>query len=218
MKTGLTTILAWALGSALLLPACASSDQQQTEENLEGSEEGNDNGSLGNDDAAEGNGQENFVDNGGDAGNQDEGTNNATGNDTDAVMDPTLNGASNAAMNAPVPANNPAGVIEDPSLAGGVPAAPAPEAAMAPAPAPAPAATEQSVVQGGRVRYVPEGGVQVVSAPGGAPVQTLEQGEHPVTWEENGWLKITNGMYVPIDAMSTKGVPRPQTGAAWSAN
>jgi hypothetical protein len=86
---------------------------------------------------------------------------------------------------------------------------PAATADAAPAPAPA---GDTAPIPGGRVRYVPEGGVQVVSAPNGDPVVTLNQGDHPLTWEESGWLKLANGMYVPSGSLSDKGVPRPYTG------
>ncbi len=86
-------------------------------------------------------------------------------------------------------------------------------AAATPAPV---AGGEGSPVPGGRVRYVKEGGVQAVNAPGGQPVMMIEQGEHPVTWEENGYLKIANGVYVPVDSLSDKGISRPTGGGGWA--
>ena len=79
--------------------------------------------------------------------------------------------------------------------------------------APGTQASDTAPIPGGRVLYVPEGGVQVVSEPNGSPIVTLNQGDHPLTWEESGWLKLANGMYVPVGSLSEKGVPRPFSGA-----
>lgn len=215
----ITQFVAVAL-AALALSACSGSQQDEEELDVEGE---NQQANLGNDDAAEGNGQENYTNNN-NGGNQQyqQGAevNNATEEEEEFTEDnPTLNGGEQVAdvpiENAPVDA---APVEAAPMNAAPMNAAPmnaaAPaNAALAPAPA---STTAESPVPGGRVRYVREGGVQVMNAPNGTPVQTLDQGEHPVTWEENGWLRITNGMYVPADAMSDKGVPRPQSGTVWT--
>lgn len=77
-----------------------------------------------------------------------------------------------------------------------------------------PASTStKAPIPGGRVRYVPEGGVQVVSEPNGSPILTLTQGDHPLTWEEAGWIKIADGMFVQAGALSDSGVPRQYIGA-----
>lgn len=181
--------------------ACSSSQQDEEDLELSGEDSANQQGNLGEDDASEGNGQENYVD-----GNQYE-ENNEQGADTNSdtenefadenqstaynEMNPTLdNSAGNTAMAAPEP--------------------------MEPASMAAPASSEKSPIPGGRVRYVRQGGVQVVSGPGGAPVASLEQGDHPVTWEENGWLRLSTGMYVPVDSLSDKGVGRPMSGNGWN--
>ncbi len=172
------------------------SGQQQQEENLEATDANEEatnqaNENLGQDDAAEGNGQENFVDN--NEGQANAGAQGAETNSATEEIDPTLDNSGAAAT----PVNT---------------------AATAPAtPPPAAVATggEGSPVPGGRVRYVKEGGVQAVNAPGGQPVMMIEQGEHPVTWEENGYLRIANGVYVPVDALSDKGVPRAKTSGGW---
>jgi len=67
----------------------------------------------------------------------------------------------------------------------------------------------------GRVRYVKEGGVQIKNAPNGSPIMNLEQGDHPVTGEENGMLKVADGLYVPVDGMSDKGVGRSRGARVW---
>lgn len=196
--------------AALALVACSSS--QQDEEALDAQDDQQAN--LGEDDAAEGNGQENYVDNQGGGNNQyaqDQGAdvNSDTSDEEMADTDPTLNGAA-----TDVPVSNPAPMNAAPMNAApmNTQAAAMPmQAASAPA-----AATAESPIPGGRVRYVREGGIQVMNAPNGTPVLTLDQGEHPVTWEENGWLRITNGMYVPADAMSDKGVPRSTSSGSWT--
>ncbi|MBM4250920.1 MAG: hypothetical protein FJ146_03040 [Deltaproteobacteria bacterium] len=68
----------------------------------------------------------------------------------------------------------------------------------------------------GRVRYVKQGGIQIMNAPNGEPVSSLEQGDHPVTWEENGWLKMADGMYLPVDGVSQKGIGRPKVQRGWA--
>ena len=170
-----------------LLGACSSS--QQDDENLEASGD-NSQGNLGSDDAGEGNGSESSVDeadaSGGEGGAD---VNSATADEAA----PPANGAGNPAAE-PAPAN-----------AAPANAAPAPATAAAPAPA---APADGAPVAGGRVRYIKKGGAQIVSAPGGAPVGQLEQGDHPVTWEENGYYRVANGMYIPKSAVSEKGVPR----------
>ena len=177
----------------VVLSGCSGSQQQ--EENLEATDgneaaannaEGNENANLGQDDAAEGNGQENFVDNDAQANAGAQGA-EANSATTDVAADATLDNAGAAPVNT--------------------------TATATPAPA---AGGEGSPVPGGRVRYVKEGGVQAVNAPGGQPVMMIEQGEHPVTWEENGYLKIADGVYVPVDALSDKGVSRPTGGGGWS--
>ena len=199
MKIGIVTILAGALG--------ACSGQQQQDENLETSQQGGDSGDLGKDDAAEGNGQENIVKDGPSSGDAASGADINSVTQDDAELSASLNGET------PPPAANmlaPDGASAPTNSALAAPGTPSP----APGPAPA-SGGNQAAVPGGRVRYVKEGGVQVMSAPGGSPVFMLEQGDHPVTWEENGWLKLTTGMYVPVDSLSDLGIGRPASGNAW---
>jgi hypothetical protein len=185
------------------------SDSQDDDDDLQSSNDNN-NGDLGNDDAAEGNGQENFVDNDDKSGSKDSADVNSATTDAPATDAPnaTLDGGGkDAAAANPAPVN----------------AAPANATAGGAAPAAAGKGggsdgSDKAPVQGGRVRYVKEGGVQVVNAPNGSPVMTLEQGEHPVTWEENGFLKISSGMYVPVDSLSDKGVARPMSSNRWAGD
>ena len=76
-------------------------------------------------------------------------------------------------------------------------------------PASAPPTGSTAPIPGGRVRYVPAGGVEIFSSPGGGQVVgTLQQGEHPLTFEENGFLRIAEGWYVPVGVLSDTGVGR----------
>lgn len=193
------TIKRVTLASGLVM-FVGCSGQQQQEENLEtteGNEEATNqaNENLGQDDAAEGNGQENYVDN--NEGAQQTAAQGAETNSATEEIDPTLDNSGAAAA----PVNT---------------AAATPVNTAAATPAAAPAGGPGSIVPGGRVRYVKEGGVQAVNAPGGQPVMMIEQGEHPVTWEENGYLKIADGVYVPVDALSDKGIPRAKTSGGWN--
>lgn len=187
------------LGISAFLLSC--SGQQETEEGLEG---GNQQGNLGADDAAEGNGQENFVE--GEGGNEAQDgaeTNSALANNPGGEIPPN--------ENIPPPSNEPP-PEQAPPLPTNVANTPPPAVET---PAPAPANPDAAPLPGGRVLYAISGGAQVVNAPGGSPVATLEQGDHPVTWEENGWHKLANGMYVAKSSLSVPGVPRSQTGIPW---
>jgi len=224
-----------------LTGAFGCSDSESDDENLETSDNSN-KGDLGGDDAKEGNGQENYVDtdegkggkggadvnsataDGGDGGGGG-GSGNLLGEAGAGDMPPSNAAAGGAAPLNAAPLNPAAGNPAAGNLAAGAPPVNAAKAsapaAATPPPAEPSAATAaasgpNSPMTGGRVRYVKDGGVQAVNAPNGSPVATLEQGEHPITWEENGWLKITTGMYVPADGMSNTGVPRPQTGGGWA--
>lgn len=189
---------------ALSLGACSGS--QQDEENLEAESE-NEQANLGEDDAAEGNGQGNFNNNGGNQQLQNGAdVNNATEEETANEANPTLdNSAGGAQEVADVP-------VETMPVQQAAPMQAAAEP-MAPASA---QPTAESPVAGGRVRYVRQDGIQILNAPNGQPVHSLNQGDHPVTWEENGWYRITNNMYVPVDAMSDTGVPRAQSARGWN--
>lgn len=214
------------LFSSALLFAC--SGQQQAQEELEvdqGYEQGK-GGDYGQDDAAEGNGQEETVESSDQENYADDYSENAygeqmnatLGNDTQAseadysnygegaqyASDNSQNSYSGAELSDETLSDysNTTTAIENvPTDYSDASAAPAVSGNLAP-------------VAGGRVRYVPVGGVQIYNGPNGQPVGSLGQGEHPITWEEGGWLKITDGMYVPAGSLSDEGVGRPAS-AAW---
>lgn len=212
------------LTSVLLAAGCAgSSDDENDNLDAKGANGNADSGDLGNDDAHEGNGQDTKMEDAG--GSKDTATASADVNsDTSSSesLDAAMNGAGSgggaagasgspanagAPSNAAVAGDSAASAPSGPSAlggpgSGGSKAAPAPTGPTTPIP-------------GGRVRYVKEGGAQAVNGPSGSPVLTLDQGEHPLTWEENGQLKIAAGLYVPADAMSEKGVRRGTNNPTW---
>lgn len=208
INTLYTKKLFTAVGLTVTLGLIGCSGQQQAdEEDLQMSDDDEAEGeNLGQDDANEGNGQENFVD--GEDNEQSDEQQAADANSATEDFDGTNNGdqlgaLDNGAQTAPnnnAPLNNTAGGAFPMNAS----------APMSNAAAFAPAPTDGTApIPGGRVRYVREGGVQVVSGPGGSAVLTLDQGEHPVTWEENGMLRLHTGHYVAPESMSDLGVPRP---------
>lgn len=94
---------------------------------------------------------------------------------------------------------------------------PAPEpqatAQEAAAPAPAPAEGPKPVV-----RYVAAKSAKIYPAPAEDkdPVGTLAKGERVMVTEDNGWGRINESMYVKLDQLSAKAVPRKKTPAVWS--
>jgi hypothetical protein len=208
--------------SIFSIAACSA--QQQTDEDLEVSEydDQGDNSDLGNDDAAEGNAQENFVDesdNQENYGNGDNNYNEATNSDTEeenldeAAEDDEFNATLNNTGNNEL--------VSDDDLAGSNQyenqAQPVPVSTDDMTPAPTASVPSNSApIPGGRVRYVVEGGAQVTNGPGGSIVLTLAQGEHPVTWEENGFFKMAEGYYIAQESLSESGVGRPVNSARWN--
>ena len=75
--------------------------------------------------------------------------------------------------------------------------------------------SDMAPIPGGRVRYVPAGGVEVMNAPNGSVVASLGQGDHPITWDEGGWLKLGAGRYVPSGALSDGGIGREKYQPEW---
>jgi hypothetical protein len=230
-KNGLPPYLREALAISAILSLislfnCSGSQQDEeglettedTEDTAQGTEDTEDTETGDYAQGQEGNGQENYAD---DQYEQqmDEAANNDLGNDTQATdtyaEEGTLNDGGGDFMGEETEAT--AMPIEDTAMAEAPPMEEAPQdfaddgggmGQSAPSGPTAP-------IPGGRVRYVPEGGVQVFSAPNGSPVTNLEQGDHPVTWEDQGWLKITNGAFVPQGSMSDQGVGRPDYGVSW---
>ena len=238
-KTSLSII--WLLGCLMavsLLSACSSAAGD--EENLDAEKAGNQS-NLGQDDAAEGNGQENFVDAGNSGGASAEvNSDTSAGGDLDlgtptndaAGAGTPINSAGNLTTGAnPSTANSSTSLLGSADLAAPtnnavnlkVPAAAnstenapnTPSVDKSPEPM-APASTGGLTPRSnGRVRYVKEGGVQIKNSPNGSPVMNLEQGDHPVTWEENVMLKVADVLYVPVDGMSDKGVGRSRGPRTW---
>lgn len=193
---------------AVLGAACSSQQQQQDE--LQTSQ---DDEQAVDDQGNDGQNQENFEDEENQAQNDGEQVNNEVANDTqDDVVEGNLN--AQGAQTAEVPVEN-VPVQEVP--ANPVPPTGGPDVAGGGGAPPPSAPSDAAPIPGGRVLYVPAGGVQIVNAPNGSPVADLQQGDHPLTWEEAGWIKLANGMFVPAGSLSEKGVPRAFPGNAFGA-
>ena len=205
------------VGSYLLIH-CAGQQEQQGDD-LENT---NQQGDLGQDDAGEGNGQENVVNNEGEGEGLEEETGEGANNALAQGGNLPPEGDLPPNSNVPLPANEPPPEQTPPLPANLPPENPLPPpepvanvATTAPPPAPVADNSSTAPITGGRVRYAKSAGTQVVDAPGGSPVTTLEQGDHPVTWEESGWFKLGTGLYVSTDALSDKGIPRSSSGNPW---
>ena len=203
MRVSFTTIRSLTLVVGLVaVPLTGCAGQQQSDEG----DMSNDNAKGDDDNAAD---EKDKGDNA--QGNFSNGNEQAKGNAADVNNDTSSDTAADATGGDDAPptdavATNPA---NDPAAAPSAAPGPGVTGQTQAAPQAPAAASAQAPLPGGRVRYAKQAGVQVVSSPkGGQVVRTLEQGDHPVTWEENGFLKIADGMYVPVDAMSDKGVPR----------
>jgi hypothetical protein len=143
------------------------------------------------------------------SGNLTAGVNPSTNNSGNALLGSNdLSTPTNSAVNQTAPATN----ISQENAANSGNTANVAKTPEPMAPASSGGLTPRS---NGRVRYVKEGGVQIKNAPNGSPVMNLEQGDHPVTWEENGMLKVADGLYVPVDGMSDKGVGRSRGARVW---
>jgi len=222
-----------SLIAAMFSIAACSGQQQQDDDldvtvgELEGEYDYQEGNELGEDDAYEGNGQENFVeesDNQENYGDSNYNYNEETNSDTDSET-----AANNYANNINATLTDYGSsdeLVSDEDLSTGDYANAAPlvpvvtddmtAAPMASGSAGYPAASSSSApIPGGRVRYVMEGGAQVTSGPGGSIILTLTQGDHPVTWEENGFFKMAEGYYISPESLSERGVGRPISGSRW---
>ena len=195
-----------ALGAAVaLMVGCSGS--QQDDEQLDSqyggqyeNQQGNGYNEYEDEGNGEGNGEEytNYNAEDGEAYNSD------VANDTDEYADvPVENTATNTVDATLTGAEYDTGAAGDapPPDYGQTVATPAAGGASAPVP-------------GGRGRYVVQGGAQIIDA-NGSSVGSLQQGEHPVTWEENGMYRITSGQYLSPESVSDQGVPRPMSGGYW---
>ena len=91
-------------------------------------------------------------------------------------------------------------------------------AAPAAAPQSDTAAAAKADGQGRVVRYVSMKQAVIHASPSdqAAKVGNLPRGERIMVVEENGWGRITDGMFVKLDALSTKAVPRNRKPATWN--
>lgn len=78
------------------------------------------------------------------------------------------------------------------------------------------AASSASYTPGGRVLYVLPGGTQSFSAKeGGAPMNFLNQGEHPLVFEEGEWARTHDGAFIPKTSLTTSPVGRNKPPSVW---
>lgn len=217
-KPGLATLCITTMLCALPLAACSGQQEEGDELQTTEDDEGANQGEIAQDDAKDGNGQENYAE--GEGGGGDAEANAADGaavNSDTSQEAPPEQPADALPNNAPALEPADGGTPPPANNSAALPApTDAPPATPPPAAAPATGGDDKAPLPGGRVRYVQASGVQVMSAPnGGTPVASLQQGDHPLTWEENGAVKLGKDMYVPAGSLSDAGVPRPYGGAGW---
>ena len=76
--------------------------------------------------------------------------------------------------------------------------------------------TEATYTPGGRVKYIMSGGATLFSSmEGGEPAGMLEQGDHPVVFEEGEWARTSDGLYLPVSSLSTEPIGRMEPEAMW---
>jgi hypothetical protein len=192
------------LGSIFVLLFSCSSDEQQVEEQVnadgqQASEEINNSDTVGDEGMAN---ESEVINNAGDDEFADEGMNNELnlGNNNQMGSQQSL---SNVPVNE-VPAANPV-----PSNVVPVVEAP-PEETVVPMETPAVAPASGN----GVVKYV-RSPTSIVDQPGGASVGTLEQGDHPLVWDDGQFAKLPNGKMVPSSSLSDQGIGRVRAGHDW---
>lgn len=147
------------------------------------------------------NGGNNFLANNG--GTEGVAVNNAT--EPDALG---ANTGNTGVTNTPVtdPAVN-AVVDQSSAPVEAIPANAAPAAPATPAMAPA---------EGGIVKYVRPGGTQMYQDPQGQNVvKQLEQGDHPLVYENGEWARTSDGYYIPSKGLTSSPVGRAKRTAEW---
>jgi hypothetical protein len=68
----------------------------------------------------------------------------------------------------------------------------------------------------GRVKYVMAGGSTMHDQPEGSIIKDLEQGDHPLVFNEGEWARTSDGFYVPSMTLSQDPIPRRKTKAIWT--
>lgn len=147
--------------------------------------------------------------------------NSDTSNDTqiaEETTDTNQPAQANPTTNVATEVGNASAQVDGSANLGQTASAPSPASTNSTASTPEPLSSQEgssskTPIPGGKVRYVPEGGVQVVNGPNGSPLFTLNQGDHPLTWEEGEWLKLADGMFVQAGILSDSGIPRPFLGS-----
>ena len=69
---------------------------------------------------------------------------------------------------------------------------------------------------GGIVRYVKVPRLDIYNRPtNAAPSNSIQMGDHPVTYAEGEWMKMHDGRYIKSQGMSDQGVARPRKAHGW---
>lgn len=76
--------------------------------------------------------------------------------------------------------------------------------------------SQATYTPGGVVKYVRTGGASLYGQPAmGTILGQLEQGDHPLVFQENDWARTHDGFYIPLSNLSEQGVPRPRKPQVW---
>jgi hypothetical protein len=79
-----------------------------------------------------------------------------------------------------------------------------------------PATAPATYTPGGMVKYVLPGGADLYNSPNsGSVVGRLEQGDHPLVWEENQWARTSDGLYIPSANLTIEAVGRAKKPSSW---
>lgn len=209
---------------AMLLVNCSGSEQQQQQEDLDASEE-EEAANVSEEDMAANMGNQQFADDEDFSANEGQTTNNAGEEISNNQLANLTNDAgaqapiNNAALNAEAAPMNAAITNAAPMNAAPMNAAAPvnPAAPMADVAAPVdPVTAAASPTDRGIVKYVRSSGLSIVDQPGSTTVSgTLDQGDHPVVWENGEWARLSNGKYVSSKGLSEKGVGRVRGTNPW---
>jgi hypothetical protein len=69
---------------------------------------------------------------------------------------------------------------------------------------------------GGLVKYVLQDGTALRDQPAGSSIRSLEQGDHPLVFDEGEWSRTSDGYYVSTIEITPDPVPRRKIKANWT--
>ncbi len=70
--------------------------------------------------------------------------------------------------------------------------------------------------EGGLVKYVLQDGTALRDQPAGSSVRSMEQGDHPLVFDEGEWSRTSDGYYVSTIEITPDPVPRRKLRANWT--